>query len=1074
MANLIMDFIHGAVQNVVNPLAKFGNELGAGGEEINAFGQALGGNTQASLQSQQTAQKLLNPGGGLLHQGGVLQGGETTNDAVFANPSNILKTVGTGAEIASNVVGGGAAKTAVEGAAKTGGSKLVMDFIKGAKVAAPAGAIGTAGGELANGQGLNPGQIAEGAAGSALLGGTIGAVSGGIPLKGNEQGGINNPSDQFRPEDLQKLAKSDDPKEIEKTLEPVTGPVVAKEISAAVATTDDPAIVKNEIDNALNSKVASAIPPPSPTDNINTPAQVAQQANVETPPSESKSFMNTPGEVRGPTIIQDQFDTEPRGFTESVKESPSVSPEVKGAIDNNYTPTSNKQLMQKTGTVLDKGLDTATQKVDTALAQPTGSINAQDVSNALAVARAHDVSGNFEKAQSIYDRLAEHGTSAGQTIQALSMLDARTPEGLRFWVNKTLKKADVPLTDDLRDNLNAAFEALKQSPEDTPGHQMAVGKIQQLVGSQLPSSTTDKAFAVWRAGLLTGPQTVTKIVTSHAINSLLENVKDVPGAVIDKFLSNFTGQRSLVASTKGAVEGFKEGATAGKNLVKTGIDINPGSNAAELRNTVNFGNSVPGKFLSAYVNGVGRIHGSLYKPFFGAAHAESLYNQALAAAKTQGLKGDESDRFVTDFVHSPDPQALKIAQHDAEMATFQQTTKLGQVASAIQQKGGVVGKVIAPFTRIPSALATDLINYSPIGGMKSIVDGIKAAKSEEGLTVESQRQLSQGLGRSITGAAAIIPGIMLYNRGMLTLGYPTDPKEQALWQDEGKQPDSVLIGGQWRKLGAIGPIGSVLSIGGYMADSLLQGQDMGTASMNGLVGGLKSIEGQSYLSGVSSSIDALNNPGQYASSFAKQTAGSIIPTGINTIANATDPMQRNTTGNNLVQTSLDAIKARIPGARETLQPKEDAFGNPLRSGETGLERIVDPFQSTTAATPSPLLDELRRLENAGFGEMPAKIAKKENLGSTRQPEIANLSRQQMQQLTEMIGRQTEQYWNQAINSPGYSQLTDMQKQATLAQIYGSTAQQEKSLFAQLNSLGPYSSNVQQTILQSKQKRPQVV
>ena len=74
----------------------------------------------------------------------------------------------------------------------------------------------------------------------------------------------------------------------------------------------------------------------------------------------------------------------------------------------------------------------------------------------------------------------------------------------------------------------------------------------------------------------------------------------------------------------------------------------------------------------------------------------------------------------------------------------------------------------------------------------------------------------------------------------------------------------------------------------------------------------------------------------------------------------------------------------------------------------------------------------------------------------------------------MIGQAVEQQWNQTIHDPGYAQLTDMQKQAALAQIYSSTAAQEKSLFAQLQQLGPYSSNVQQTITQSKQKRLQVV
>ena len=207
---------------------------------------------------------------------------------------------------------------------------------------------------------------------------------------------------------------------------------------------------------------------------------------------------------------------------------------------------------------------------------------------------------------------------------------------------------------DLSPEASQRLSELSQQIQDDPnGDSKLIQEVHDLINSQVPSSLADKIFVTWRAGLLTGPQTVTKIVTSHAVNAVLENVKDVPGSAIDKFVSLFTGQRSLVASVRGAVEGFKEGTTAGKNLVRYGIDKNPGANTQEFRSTVNFGNSVPGKIIQAYVNGVGRIHGALYKPFFGMEHLQSLYNQAIAAAKTQGLKGDEADDFVNNFVQAP-------------------------------------------------------------------------------------------------------------------------------------------------------------------------------------------------------------------------------------------------------------------------------------------------------------------------------------------------------------------------------------------------------------------------------------
>lgn len=309
---------------------------------------------------------------------------------------------------------------------------------------------------------------------------------------------------------------------------------------------------------------------------------------------------------------------------------------------------------------------------------------------------------------------------------------------------------------------------------------------------------------------------------------------------------------------------------------------------------------------------------------------------------------------------------------------------------------------------------------------------------------------------------------------MLTLGYPSDPKEQQLWADEGKQPDSVLIGGQWRKLGSLGPLGSVLSIGGYMGDSLVQGQDMGTAILNGFAGGLKSIESQSYLAGVSGAVDAINNPGSKMGNFVKQTAGSVVPTIVNTVANATDDTQRQTTGNNTGESALNAIKSRIPGLRETLAPKTDAFGNDLKSGETGLERIIDPFQSSTNATPGPLLQELRRLENAGYGTMPTAVTKKENFGTARQPLNATLTREQMTELTKAIGGSVQAQWSQIVANPSYNDLSDDQKQAILKAAYTSIAQQAKYEFARKYQIGPFSADVMKTLQDSKVKRKQVI
>lgn len=584
----------------------------------------------------------------------------------------------------------------------------------------------------------------------------------------------------------------------------------------------------------------------------------------------------------------------------------------------------------------------------------------------------------------------------------------------------------------------------------------------EAVQNNIHSTLGQKTFALWRAGLLTGPQTITKIVTSHGVQEVLETLKDVPAAAVDKFASLISGNRSLALTLKGKGEGFVQGSKAGKELLTTGIDRNPGTSSIEFRNQVQFGNHIPGKVAQAYVDFVGRAHGALYKPFYGSAHLNSIYSTALAGAKNQGLRGAERQAFVEDVVRNPSKEVLAIADHDAQMNSFQQQTALSQAAGALQ-KVPVIGKVLAPFTRIPAAIATDLINYSPLGIPKTIFEAIKAAKSTEGWSLAAQRKFSQGLGRSITGSAAIIPGMMLYNKGIMTLGYPTDPKEQQLWAQEGKQPNSILIRGKWRSLGSLGPSGSVLEIGGHTADALLQGKDIQSALIDGFAGGAQSIEEQSYLRGVSGAVNALNDPGRYAASFEKQTAGSVIPTLLNTVANSQDQFKRQ------ANTPLETIKSRISGVRESLSVKLDTFGNPIPNSEVGADRIIDPFQSSTAAPSTPLNDELRRLQNVGQGIIPAPVKKVETFNGVKTP----LTPQQVRTLQSAIGQQTKQSWDQLVNNPGYKDLPDDQKKQLLTKYYDQAVTQQKQQFAQQIQGGIFSPDYSTNKVQSKQGRPYV-
>lgn len=248
----------------------------------------------------------------------------TTNQGQIARDI-VGSTAQVGLDVAAPGLGraaGAAASPVVDAATEAGGKVaggLAKGAVEGATIGGPQGvAQGATSTQPLNAKNLSLDFI-QGAGEGAALGGAVGAavpaVQSAQPL--NEAGGLNNqipkPSDQFAPEDLQKMADSKTTDfQIQKQLEPVTGKVVAQEIAPAIGKATDPNAVANIIDNSVNKKVAPAVPDvppastplpaPTPVSDINTPDQVAGQASaeeqslVDSGQKLEPKFLNTPGE----------------------------------------------------------------------------------------------------------------------------------------------------------------------------------------------------------------------------------------------------------------------------------------------------------------------------------------------------------------------------------------------------------------------------------------------------------------------------------------------------------------------------------------------------------------------------------------------------------------------------------------------------------------------------------------------------------------------------------------------------------------------------------------------------------
>jgi hypothetical protein len=742
-----------------------------------------------------------------------------------------------------------------------------------------------------------------------------------------------------------------------------------------------------------------------------------------------------------------------RGFTQSVKASDEVSQEAKDLSMTSYTPKKNTELTNNSEKLLKGGVKKASDQVHDVLdTTERGKLSDQQVSDAILVAKTLDEKGDFRQAADVYDKLAEHLTEAGRSVQAASLLSKRTPQGLLYSAQKILKEAykkkdgsgEIP--EKVMTQLKLHIDEIKGTAASSDERTAAVQRMVHFVNDKIPRGKIGTAFGIWRAGLLTGPETVAKIAASHVITTPELALKPLT-ATVDKAVSaapkkilNWlnrnnpeykAGQRTatfnLGEDVKAFGKGFGRGAKAAGQHLKTGEDApHTGGFESDLGK---------GEHQTAYERGVYRVHGSVYKPFYSGGYQLEMANQRRIAETMFG--GDMAK--VDEFLKSP--KAIEEATAQAEKFAMQNTTAGGKITQQIQhlKVGPIpVGMWIAPFSRIPAALGTKgIVDYTPVGlarGARSLYDGIKNGKFDQRKFVESVSRSGAG------GSAVVLTGAWMMSNGRMTLQEPNDPKEKALWDLQGKTRNSVYVGGnvsnnkdgthtynggKWVTLNAWGPLGIALGIGGAYNQALQNKQDVNQAVAVAVSSGVKLLADQPYMKGITGPANAIAKPVQFASQYVKDSVSSFVPALSQQIARGTDTKQRASAGS-----VGEAVAQGIPGLRESSPAKTDLYGNdlpglnPNGTVAGGFNGTVNPFYPGSARNAGDLAtQELQRLYNIQGGQGP-NVSNPKTIQGTP---TSNLSTAQIHDFMAGSGPGIKKALDNLVQNTTYQNLNDDQK-----------------------------------------------
>lgn len=706
-----------------------------------------------------------------------------------------------------------------------------------------------------------------------------------------------------------------------------------------------------------------------------------------------------------------------RGFVTSVKEVVPVASKVAGQ----YIPRSTDELAIKAANLVkDNPVEaerlamTGTDEKAVAVASELIKKYSLDAENAV-----DDLARNnaYDKVAEVANSIAEKLTEQGRAIQAASILGRMTPEGqLRFAAREIQKFNEanptrrIPeLSGEVAKEISDEMKAINAMP-DGLDKAMRFQDLQRKIQNLVPTPLWKKVTTVWKAGLLTGIKTTGLNLFSNLSHTATEIAKDAPAAIVDKAASLFTGERTKTFTMRKAFDGVKEGSIKGKRYFSTGFDErNIGTRLDYTR--VNFGKGPVAKAFQVYTDTVFKALGTTDQPFYYAALSRSLMDQALAQGKNLGLKGDALVQHAYKVVENPTEQMMRYGTADATTAVFQNKTKLGDAAGTIQKLPGI-GQIVLPFAQTPSAVAMQIISYSPVGAMKTLFENVGKGKFD-------QRMFSQGMGRSIIGTAFLALGYKLGEKGLLSLDYPKgDEAEQELQKADGTKANSIKIGDKWRSPMVLGPIGNVIMMGGHFQRAIEKAGSPTEAAVVAAGGVWKSFMEQTFLTGVNNFADVLQDPARYAGTYLPNLVASGVPTIVSDVARAIDPLERKTQSGFSGESFKERVQARIPGARQSLQPDVDILGRERESVGNPLEILADPTRpSPTTAT--PVSTELRRLMDAGYRVSPTK------LGDRNGYDV--LTPEQNTQLWKQTGEILNSKLTNLINSPQYQKADDEQK-----------------------------------------------
>lgn len=663
--------------------------------------------------------------------------------------------------------------------------------------------------------------------------------------------------------------------------------------------------------------------------------------------------------------------------------------------------------------------------------------------------RAQD-SGDYDMMVNVAKKMREMGTKSGQAIQMYNLLGRLTPEGMvkyatselddawniasknktKKWVNDN--KNSFELTPDETKFIVDQMEKIS-TMEDGYKKNVEIAKVQKMLQDKLPPEKGQGLKAWMRISMLFNPKTQVRNILGNAVITPVNALADVVASRVDKSIAKKTGVRtSGTTSLKNYAKGFKKGLYESYNDFKQGIstrDIQ--GNRFEVGQGKSFNERHTGALakqrnaVSKTFNRVDSMLGFLLdvgdRPFYETTFVNSINNQKIL---------NNTNEVTQDMLDIATNEALaRTWQDNNEYTKFVLNVRRGM--NKLNIKGYGLGDVLIPFAKTPANLTKAIVDYSPVGLVKTLTSDYRKLKnniSTGTVTSMQQHEFAQNLGKAVAGTMLYVAGYALAEASIITGANDEDKDVSDFMKNTlGIQPYSVKIGDKSFTYDWAQPVAAPFAV---MAD--LKNVDKGTEMLEAVNSvtdtAFNILLEQSFLTGIQ---DVLGSYGSKVEGIENQIFGlpaRAVPTFVKQINDLIDPYSRMVyeqdkqleSAKNQVKTKIPGVSKELPVTRDTLGRKVEKYG-----GDNNIFNVFFNPANTSKGKVSESAKEIYKIYEA---------TKDKDIMPRYPSSILKLNNKQKSKFLKISGTIIEDNVKELRNSTYYKMLDDEDKAATIKGI----------------------------------------